>query len=184
MLSITYFIPITQLLIFYIVLTYVNVDSYGLCNIMCLNANRNRHWWCCVSHSHQELLASKKLPSFFLSLCMSQDVIRIQMVKFGEPLVICQICQGFSLPNIHAIWHLQHCLYIHICLVILIIATLSLEILCWNIHSPVLRIHIFPFTVKLFAYSGWPMLLTNIKFWMLYVYIGITSNCMFNLRWI
>ena len=28
------------------------------------------------------------------------------MVKFGEPPVICRICQGFPLPKIHAIWYI------------------------------------------------------------------------------
>ena len=34
---------------------------------------------------------------------MSQDIVKIWMVKFAEPPVIRQIRQGFCLPKIHAI---------------------------------------------------------------------------------
>ena len=39
------------------------------------------------------------IPVFLLSLCMSQDIVKIWMVRFSEPPVICQIRQGFPLPN-------------------------------------------------------------------------------------
>ena len=33
---------------------------------------------------------------------MSQDIVRIWVVKFGEPLLI---CQGYPPPNIHTVWY-------------------------------------------------------------------------------
>ena len=46
---------------------------------------------------HQKILASKTLVNSccLLYLFMSQDIIKICMVKFGEPPVIRQIYQGF-----------------------------------------------------------------------------------------
>ena len=48
--------------------------------------------------SHQNLLASKtwRIFCFYLSLFMSQDIVKIWMVKYGEPPVICQIHQKYS----------------------------------------------------------------------------------------
>ena len=37
---------------------------------------------------------------------MSQDIIKVWMVKFGESPVICQIRQGFPPPKIHTIWYI------------------------------------------------------------------------------
>ena len=36
---------------------------------------------------------------------MSQDIVKIWMVNFGEPLVIRQIHHGFPLPKICAIYY-------------------------------------------------------------------------------
>ena len=43
---------------------------------------------------------SKTFPVCCLSLFVSQDIVEIWMVKFGEPPVIHQIRQGFPLPKI------------------------------------------------------------------------------------
>ena len=43
-----------------------------------------------------------QIPVCLLSLFISQNIVKIWMVKFGEPPVI---CQGFPPPKIHAIWH-------------------------------------------------------------------------------
>ena len=55
---------------------------------------------------HQKLSVSKTLMNscLFAFLYMSQDIVRIWMVKFGESPVICQIHQGFPPSKIHALW--------------------------------------------------------------------------------
>ena len=37
---------------------------------------------------------------------MSQDIVKVWMVKFGESPAIYQIHQGFPLPKIHTIWYI------------------------------------------------------------------------------
>ena len=42
----------------------------------------------------------------FASLYMSQEIVKVWMVKFGKPPVIHRIGQGFPPPKIHAIWYI------------------------------------------------------------------------------
>ena len=58
--------------------------------------------------SDWKLLASKALTNsylftFFINF-MSLDIVKIWMAKYSEPPVIRQLCQGFPLQNIHAMW--------------------------------------------------------------------------------
>ena len=63
---------------------------------------------------HQKILASKTLVNCcLLYLFMSQDIIKICMVKFGEPPVIRQIYQGFICQKLYL-------LYLAVCLKVLL----------------------------------------------------------------
>ena len=48
---------------------------------------------------------------FLLSLFISWDIVKIWMVKFGEPPVICQIHQGFPPPKFHTSYTVFNFLY-------------------------------------------------------------------------
>ena len=51
---------------------------------------------------------SKTFPVCCLSLFVSQDIVEIWIVKFGEPPVIHQIRQGFPLPKNHTIRYILY----------------------------------------------------------------------------
>ena len=61
-----------------------------------------------VNVSSETLLASKTFGKFplvsFLYICHDQDIVKIWMVNFGEPPVICQIHQGFPLSKTHMLY--------------------------------------------------------------------------------
>ena len=45
--------------------------------------------------------------TYLLNFFISQDVVKISVVKFDEPSVIYQICQGFPPPKICAIRYID-----------------------------------------------------------------------------